>query len=164
MSQPHANQLSSLDRLQSTGYLGLFCNKGITLSCCCTAAPQSRCHFTNAFLSTNQILWKLCVVIQLLANRSHHILAHAMTAQLSVSCVTFCNDHFARIKARAKQNYHWILIVKEKTSVKWAPGVKSLLSGWRHVFPGGNCRVHESLLWCHHVYGLFQWQINSLYG
>ena len=93
----------------------------------CQRQLSAGARFTNGFLPTIQIRWKLCLVISLLAIRPQQIFAHAMTAQLSCHVQNFVAITI-RVEVRVKQNFHQIWIAIEKPLVKRGPELESVIS------------------------------------
>ena len=83
---------------------------------------SSGAHSTDDIWITIQNLWKIrIVVISLVTVRTLQIFAHSMTAQLSCHMQNFVEIMLLEFGLRTNWNFRWILIVKEKLLVKWAP-------------------------------------------
>ena len=129
-------QLSSVIRLQPSGYLVLFCNKfSRPYQLFCITQQNHNKRAISLVIFFLQFKFKFCIVeIQLLAIRTHYILVYAMKAHLLDSCVEFHCGYFVRMEARAKKTL--TMNCNGKTISEMGSGTKiiDILSDWRCCF------------------------------
>ena len=88
----------------------------------CQRQLSAGARFTNDFLPTIQIRWKLCLVISLLAIRPQQIFARAV-----VPCTKFPSDHY-QSWGESETKFSSNLNCDRKTVCKMGPELESVIS------------------------------------